>query len=147
MEMTYFRSIAAVLAIGFGLITSAAAQISSLPRFGAAEPNIKGELIAATDAVVPGQPLQVGLRLTPTDGWYTYWQVPGDSGLPTQIAWQLPPGFSAGPIEWPHPQRMPLGPMVNFGYKNETVLLTTISVPPDLKMGSTVTVKAEAKAD
>lgn len=147
MRLAQVSSIFSSLALSFGLIASAAAQISSLPRFGAPDPNIKAELIAATDAVVPGQPLQVGLKLVPSDGWYTYWQVPGDAGLPTQIAWQLPPGFSAGPIEWPHPQRLPLGPMVNFGYKNDTLLLTTISVPKDLATGTTVTVKAEAKAD
>ncbi|MBK6453169.1 MAG: hypothetical protein IPF84_11860 [Proteobacteria bacterium] len=96
---------------------------------------------------MPGQPLLVGLRLVPSGGWYSYWQVPGDAGLPTQIAWQLPPGFSAGPIEWPHPQRLPLGPMVNFGYKTETMLLTTLSVPQNLATGGSVTVRAEAKAD
>ena len=141
------RSVFCSLAIGFGLVASAAAQIESLPRFGAPAANIKGELLAATDAVVPGQPLLVGLRLVPSGGWYTYWQVPGDAGLPTQIAWQLPPGFSAGPIEWPHPQRLPLGPMVNFGYKTETMLLTTLSVPQNLATGGSVTVRAEAKAD
>ena len=71
----------------------------SLPRFGAAEKHVDAELIAATDAIVPGQPLTVGLRLKHEHEWHTYWQVPGDSGLPTQIKWQLPAGFNAGAID------------------------------------------------
>ena len=51
MLSTRVRSVC-LLAIGFGLVASAAAQIESLPRFGAPAANIKGELLAATDAVV-----------------------------------------------------------------------------------------------
>jgi hypothetical protein len=35
----------------------------SLPRFGAPEKHVDAELIAATDAVVPGQALTVALKL------------------------------------------------------------------------------------
>ncbi len=122
--------------------TSAAAQ--SLPRFGAPEKHVDAELIAATDAIVPGQPLTVGLRLKHEHEWHTYWQVPGDSGLPTQIKWQLPAGFSAGAIAWPHPKRLPVGPLMNFGYEGETLLLTTVQVPADLPVGTPVTLNAKA---
>jgi thiol:disulfide interchange protein len=124
------------------LATSAAGQ--SLPRFGAAEKHVDAELVAATDAIVPGQPLTVGLRLKHEHEWHTYWQVPGDSGLPTQINWQLPAGFSAGAIAWPHPKRLPVGPLMNFGYEGETLLLTTVQVPADLPVGTPVTFNAKA---
>ena len=116
----------------------------SLPRFGAPEKHVDADLIAATDAIVPGQKLTVGLRLRHENEWHTYWQVPGDSGLPTQIKWQLPAGFTAGPIEWPHPKRLPVGPLMNFGYEGETLLLTTVQVPADLPVGTPVTLNAKA---
>ena len=116
----------------------------SLPRFGALEKHVDAELIAATDAIVPGQPLTVGLRLKHEHEWHTYWQVPGDSGLPTQIKWQLPAGFNAGAIAWPHPKRLPVGPLMNFGYEGETLLLTTVQVPADLPVGTPVTLNAKA---
>ncbi len=116
----------------------------SLPRFGAVEKHVDAELIAATDAIVPGQPLTVALRLKHEDEWHTYWQVPGDSGLPTQIKWQLPAGFSAGPIEWPHPKRLPVGPLMNFGYEGETLLLTTLQVPANLAVDTPVVLNAHA---
>jgi len=138
--MPQLRALAFTLAAV--IATSAAGQ--SLPRFGAPEKHVDAELIAATDAIVPGQPLTVGLRLKHENEWHTYWQVPGDSGLPTQIKWQLPAGFNAGPIAWPHPKRLPVGPLMNFGYEGETLLLTTVQVPADLPAGTPVTLNAKA---
>ncbi|HJW50651.1 MAG TPA: thioredoxin family protein [Burkholderiaceae bacterium] len=139
--MRTLRFLLLALAAGLAASTSAA---QGLPRFGAPEPHVKAELIAARDAVVPGQPLQVGVRLTHDDEWHTYWQVPGDSGLPTQINWSLPAAIVAGPIEWPHPHRLPAGPLVNFGYEGDTLLLTTLQMPANLA-GSAVTLNAKAE--
>lgn len=133
-----------VLAFILTLIVAAPAAAQSLPRFGAPEKHVDAELIAATDSIVPGQPLTVGLRLKHEDEWHTYWLVPGDSGLPTQIKWQLPAGFSAGAIDWPHPKRLPVGPLMNFGYEGETLLLTTLQVPADLPIGTPITLNAKA---
>jgi thiol:disulfide interchange protein DsbD len=104
--------------------------------------NVEAELVAATDAVIAGQPLVVGLRLKHDAHWHTYWQVPGDSGLPTKIQWKLPPGWSAGPIEWPLPQRLPVGPLMNFGYEGEILLLTTLKPPSNLQAGGKVALAA-----
>jgi thiol:disulfide interchange protein DsbD len=104
--------------------------------------SVEAELVAASDAVVPGQPLVVGLRLKHDEHWHTYWQVPGDSGLPTRIQWKLPPGWSAGPIEWPLPKRLPVGPLMNYGYDGEILLLTTLKPPAGLKPGDKVALAA-----
>src|SRR5512134_1213901 len=67
----------------FSFLTSLAfgtAAAQSLPRFGAPERHVEAELVAATDAIVAGKPLTVGLRLKHQHEWHTYWQVPGDSG-------------------------------------------------------------------
>jgi DsbC/DsbD-like thiol-disulfide interchange protein len=91
----------------------------------------EAELVAARDAAEPGRPLLVALRLRAKPGWHTYWRNPGDSGQPTSIDWQLPPGFSAGAIRWPVPQRLPIGPLVNYGYEGEVLLASEIRVPAD----------------
>jgi thiol:disulfide interchange protein DsbD len=77
------------------------------------------------------------------DGWHTYWQNPGDSGLATTIRWELPAGFTAGDIVWPYPQRLPVGPLMNFGYEGEVALLTQITAPADLPPGQRVTLRAQ----
>jgi thiol:disulfide interchange protein len=136
-----------LLTIAFAALTLVTQVVGAqaLPRFGAPERHVDAELIAATDAVVPGRPLSVGLKLTHQRDWHTYWQVPGDSGLPTRIEWQLPAGFTAGPIEWPVPKRLPTGPLMNFGYEGETLLLMAIQVPADLPTGQTVTLAGKAE--
>ena len=89
----------------------------------------EAELVAARDAAEPGQTLLVALRLKAQPGWHTYWRNPGDSGQPTSIDWQLPPGFAAGAMRWPVPQRLPIGPLVNYGYEGEVLLASEIRVP------------------
>jgi thiol:disulfide interchange protein DsbD len=85
-------------------------------------------LLAEADAVRPGEPLTVGIRLQMETGWHTYWRNPGDSGLPTRARWDLPPGFAAGEIQWPYPSRFASGPLVNYGYEGEVLLPVVIRV-------------------
>jgi thiol:disulfide interchange protein len=106
--------------------------------------HVEVELVAVTDAVVAGQPLRVGLRIKHDPHWHTYWRVPGDSGLPTQIAWTLPSGWSAGPIDWPVPKRLPIGPLMNFGYEDEVLLLVQLTPPPGALPGARVDLAARA---
>src|SRR5262245_6945029 len=61
-----------LLSILAALTLVSAAHAQSLPRYGAPDPHVKAELVAASDAVVPGQPLQVGLKLTHEKDWHTY---------------------------------------------------------------------------
>jgi len=89
----------------------------------------KAALVSETDAVQPGQPLTVGIRLQMEKGWHTYWRNPGDSGLPTRVKWELPAGFEAGEIQWPYPIRFRTGPLVNYGYEHDVLLPVEIRVP------------------
>lgn len=93
--------------------------------------HVEAELVTAMSSFEPGKPLVVALRLKMIPHWHTYWRNPGDSGQPVALDWNLPPGWSAGPILWPHPQRLPAGPLLNFGYEGEVLLLTDIAVPTD----------------
>jgi thiol:disulfide interchange protein DsbD len=86
-------------------------------------------LVSEDDAVQPGKPLTVGIRLQMQPGWHTYWRNPGDSGLPTRARWTLPAGFEAGEIRWPRPMRFKFGPVQSFGYEMEVVLPVEIKVP------------------
>ena len=107
------------------------------------QPHIEVELIPASMAVTPGEPFTVALRMTMDRNWHTYWRNPGDSGLPTTIRWTLPEGFTAGPILWPAPERVDIGPLANYGYKNEILLITDIATPERIR-GMLVPIKARA---
>ena len=77
--------------------------------------------------------------------WHTYWINPGDSGLPTTLAWTLPPGLKTQDIAWPLPKRFDVGGLYNFGYDGEVVLPVALSVPADAEPGTTAHIAVEAK--
>jgi thiol:disulfide interchange protein DsbD len=107
-------------------------------------PHARVELLAARTGAEPGRTLLVGLRIEHEPGWHTYWKNPGDSGMPTRIQWQLPKGWSAGPILWPAPERIRVGPLANFGYEGELLLPVEIAVPAGWKPSAvTLTARAE----
>ena len=106
--------------------------------------NVKARLVSELAAVGPGQQFWVALELDIREGWHTYWRNPGDSGEPTKLAWQLPPGFTAGDIVWTTPHRFEIAPLVNYGYAKHAVHLVQITAPKDLKAGSPVSLAAKA---
>jgi thiol:disulfide interchange protein/DsbC/DsbD-like thiol-disulfide interchange protein len=97
--------------------------------------HVEAELVSAQASAQPGKPATVGLKLRMEPEWHTYWKNPGDSGLATKIQWKLPPGWTAGEIQWPYPQKLPVGPLMNYGYEDEVVLLATLTPPADAKPG------------
>lgn len=91
--------------------------------------NVQATIIVSGDAVIPGEPLDAGIRLRMAHGWHVYWKNPGDSGLPPTVTWTLPVGFHAGPIEWPAPTRFLDEGLVTYGYHDEVVLPLRIQTP------------------
>jgi len=118
------------------LTAPVAAQIDAAPK-------VHARLIAERDAVQPGGTIAVALELATRKGWHTYWSNPGDVGAPTEIHWSLPPGWTAGAIQWPAPQAEPVGPLMDYGYEGKPWLLVDISAPADAPKVP-VTLKAHA---
>ncbi len=108
-------------------------------------PQVRAELVAhAPDGVAAGQPLWLGLKIDHQPHWHTYWKNPGDSGLPTTLEWTLPAGVVAGEIEWPTPGKLPIGPLMNYGYEGTLLLPVAVTVPADFK-AETLNVKLRAE--
>jgi thiol:disulfide interchange protein/DsbC/DsbD-like thiol-disulfide interchange protein len=92
---------------------------------------VRAELLAhAPEGAAPGKTVWVGLQLQHTPDWHTYWKNSGDSGLPTELQWTLPPGVSAGEIAWPTPRKFPLGTLANYGYNGTVLLPVPLTVAP-----------------
>ena len=94
--------------------------------------NVRAELLSDVAQVKAGEPFWVGLRQVIRPKWHTYWKNPGESGLPTEISWTLPPGTKADPIVWPTPILFEVGGITNYGFKDEAMLLVRITPPADL---------------
>ena len=92
---------------------------------------MRAELLAhAPEGVAPGKPLWLGLQLQHAPGWHSYWKNPGDSGLPTELRWQLPTGATAGEPAWPTPRKFRLGELANYGYEGQVLLPVPVTVTP-----------------
>ena len=137
MPRTAVLAVALAAAALLGAAAAAAAPVKT--------PHVEAELVSERTALVPGRTTTLALRLKMADGWHTYWRNPGDSGLPTTLAWKLPAGTTAGPIQWPAPEALPAGPLVNFGYEGEVLLLTDVAVAADARPGDTLTLAAKAE--
>ena len=88
----------------------------------------------APDAAA-GQPVWVGLQITHAPEWHTYWKNAGDSGMPTELQWTLPPGVMAGDIAWPLPKKIPIGHLANYGYEGTVLLPVPLIITPEYKPG------------
>lgn len=130
------NSVLLLLALLCGSVSARANPVST--------PHVQAQLISEVSAIQPGQPFWVALSLRMRPGWHTYWRNPGDSGLATQLEWTLPPGFQAGEIHWPYPERIPVGPLLNYGYHGEIYLPVPLTPPADLATTGSVTLQVKA---
>lgn len=112
----------------------ARADVQSTQRDGKAHP-VRARLLPENTAVTPGSTFRLGLHLTQEAGWHTYWTSPGDIGLPTDITWSVPDGYGTTPYTYPTPQRFELEGQVSFGYDDQVLLFTTVTVPADAEPG------------
>jgi thiol:disulfide interchange protein DsbD len=94
--------------------------------------------------VFPSQDLKIGtvanagLYFKLESGWHVYWKNAGDSGEPPRIQWTLPAGIAAGEMKFPAPQRLPLGPLMDFGYENEVLFPFTVQASATARPGPAV---------
>ncbi|MGK7863205.1 protein-disulfide reductase DsbD family protein [Falsiroseomonas sp. E2-1-a4] len=132
------------LLLGLSLALPALAPASAMESAAVQSPRATATLVADMAAVAPGQDFQAGLRLRLAPGWHSYWKNAGDAGAAPELDLDLPEGASAGPITWPAPERIPYGPLVNYGYTGEVLLPLRVSLPASLAPGEILTLRAEA---
>jgi thiol:disulfide interchange protein DsbD len=121
--------------------TSLAGAQDGASRIGAGAvqaPHLSVQLVSARDGIHPGGSLQTGLYFKLDKGWHVYWSNAGDSGEPPKIRWTLPEGLTADAMQFPVPQRLPLGPLMDYGYEGEVVFPILLHAAPALKPGTRV---------
>jgi thiol:disulfide interchange protein DsbD len=127
------------------LILTLLLAAASLPGAAVQDDHVKVTLLAEHEALAPGKTVWLGVRLEHEPHWHTYWINPGDSGLPTRLSWQLPPGFHAGEIAWPAPARIKVADLYNFGYEGDILLPVPVAVSVEAQPGTTAHLQAQAK--
>jgi thiol:disulfide interchange protein DsbD len=117
------------------LLFSAPSPAQPAPGQPLAARHVAISLIPERTDVQPGETIEIAIDQTIDTGWHTYWINPGDSGQTMTVDWRLPAGFEAGALQWPVPEKITLGPVVNYGYHSHAVLLQEITLPPELPEG------------
>jgi DsbC/DsbD-like thiol-disulfide interchange protein len=126
------------------LLIAVASSFGSSPQ--APPKHADVELLSRQASVKPNSDLQLGLHFILEKDWHIYWINPGDSGQPPSFKWQLPPGFSAGEIQWPRPERMqPSRSLADFGYHDEVLLPLKIHASSSLNVSAPVEFNVEVK--
>ncbi len=138
-----FPTVIRVFALALAAFAPAFAHAASVVK----TEHVEAELVADKAWAQPGKPTLVGLKLRMEPQWHTYWKNPGDSGLPTRIQWVLPEGWKAGEIQWPYPNPLPVGPLMNYGYEDEVVLLAELTPPASTPTGGGAQAPIRARAE
>jgi thiol:disulfide interchange protein DsbD len=122
------------------------ASVRSRAQTTASAPHLSVQLAVPPAQIYPGQNFTAGLYFKLDPGWHVYWINAGDSGEPPAMHWTLPTGITADAIQFPAPKRLPLGPLMDFGYENEVLFPIPIhiasnfkSTDPTVKLGGKVT--------
>jgi len=118
-----------LLSLLFALPAAFAASSASVPH-------VDVQLVIPQAQIQQGSTTKAGLYFKLEPGWHVYWINAGDSGEPPHISWILPQGFTAGELQFPTPKRLPLGPLMDFGYENEVLFPAILQIAPDAKLGA-----------
>jgi DsbC/DsbD-like thiol-disulfide interchange protein/cytochrome c biogenesis protein CcdA len=100
-------------------------------------PHVRVQLVVSEENLIPGTKDEnnAGLYFKLEAGWHIYWMNPGDAGEPPHVQWTLPVGITAGPLRFPAPKRLPLGPLMDYGYEGEVYFPVMLNVAKSLKPG------------
>ena len=126
-----------MLALGLGgaaLSLRAAAGVDPLAvpegaraegAFDRGEPRVVARLIVHPDDTTARGSLRLGVLFELDPGWHLYWRDPGESGLATELRWDVA-GAVVEPVAWPAPSAFTEseGLFTTYGYEGRVLLAT-----------------------
>jgi thiol:disulfide interchange protein len=128
---TRFLLLLLVILTAPSLLRSEATTAAPQPTATAAHLTV--QMVVPPAQIYPGQNFTAGLYFKLEPGWHIYWINAGDSGEAPSIHWALPDGIKADAMQFPAPKRLPLGPLMDFGYENEVLFPIPLHVAADFK--------------
>ncbi|MFZ1939788.1 MAG: thioredoxin family protein [Terracidiphilus sp.] len=100
--------------------------------------HVQVQLMVLPQGLNRGEAVDAGLYFKIEPGWHIYWKNAGDAGFPPHVRWTLPEGITAGALQFPAPKRLPLGPLMDFGYEDEVLFPLKLNVAGTAKPGPAV---------
>ncbi len=122
------------------LLFGAILLLAGVPGFAVSNsadgPHVHVQLVAPDPSIgAHGQGAKAGLYFKLEPGWHVYWKNAGDAGEPPHIKWTLPQGITASALQFPVPKRLPVGPLMDFGYEDEVLFPFTLSAGSGARPG------------
>ena len=101
---------------------------AALPETPSQSKTVTSRILSSVDSAIEGESFDVFILLDLQPKWHVYWQYPGDAGFPPSVTWNLPEGWSAGPLEFSLPQQFSEpGGMIVYGYEGCALFKTRIT--------------------
>ncbi len=110
-----------------------------------AKTHITATLLAETPVPAPGKAITLAVVMQPEPGWHGYWKNPGDAGVPLSLEWNLPKGATVSALRFPVPETLTVSGLMNHVYTGEHALLTTLTLPRALPVGSKIPLRAKGQ--
>jgi thiol:disulfide interchange protein DsbD len=107
-------------------------------------PHVQVQLVAKQSSLATAGATEAGLYFKIEPGWHIYWKNAGDAGEPPKLNWTLPKGVTAGELAFAAPKRLPLGPLMDYGYEHEALFPARLTSDGTLKPGATAHLSAKA---
>jgi|GEM_PF-1118228 len=108
-------------------------QRSAWPEPPKPESMVQAELQTSASGLRQNGKFLLAVRFEILPEYRISWTNPGDVGERTQVTFEVPEGFSVGPVQFPAPTRFELpGGLVNYGYAEKTAVFAEVTAPAQL---------------
>ncbi len=107
----------------------------------ASAPHLAMQLVAETETPRAGGTVTLAIDTRPDPGWHGYWQNPGDAGFPATFEWTLPGAVTAGAPQYPMPQTLIIGGLMNYVFEAPYAPLVTLSIPEGMPKGTPLPIR------
>jgi thiol:disulfide interchange protein DsbD len=107
-------------------------------------PRVVARLLVALDDTSKSHSLRLGVLFELDPGWHLYWRDPGESGLATELRFDVP-GAVVEPVAWPAPSAFTEseGLFTTYGYEGRVLLATRAVFGADEASGRIARVHAD----
>ncbi len=87
---------------------------------------------------------EIGWWIKRDKGWHTYWESPGDVGVPPTLKWDLPEGIVFSKIIYAPPKLVKMFKVFAHGHKDESLFVCSFDLKRKLIPGEELTFRAKA---
>jgi thiol:disulfide interchange protein len=128
----------------FALLVFAVAALPLAATSSSADlPHVHVQLVMPESVLVANTSTNAGLYFKLEPGWHIYWKNAGDAGEPPKIDWTLPKGVTASSMQFPAPKRLPLGPLMDYGYEGEVLFPFQLTADANLQPSNSAQLTAK----